>query len=145
MCAVWLCVRLQLKSRQIKGTSGGTAFQIGACKDSQTAADTNGLSGSAYTGAATYSFIEAVEKYGAQQTYASLLQHMMDSLHKRMGGSSAGGLPSGLTSLTGGGGLTGAAVGLMASFLLGGGAMGAQVPVICCDKQVDLYATRLGI
>lgn len=76
----------------------------------------------------------------------SLLQHMMDSLQKRMGGSSAGGLPSGLSALTGsGGGLAGAAVGLMASFLLGGGAMGGQVPVVCCDKQVDLYSTRLGI
>lgn len=66
---------------------------------------------------------------------------MMDSLQKRMGGSSAGGLPGGLNTLTGAGGLAG----LMSSFLLGGGAMGVQVPVICCDKQVDLYANRLGI
>lgn len=72
VCALF--VFLQLKTRQIKGTSGGTAFQFGACKDSQTAADTNGLSGSAYTGAATYSFIEAVEKYGPQQTYARWAQ-----------------------------------------------------------------------
>lgn len=61
---------LQLKSRVIKGTSGGTAFQFGACKDSQVAADTNAMSGSAYTGAATFSFIDAVERYGTQQTYA---------------------------------------------------------------------------
>jgi hypothetical protein len=55
----------------IKGTSGGTAFQLGACKDSQVAADTNAMSGSAYTGAATFSFIDAVEKYGTNQTYAT--------------------------------------------------------------------------
>lgn len=63
------------------------------------------------------------------------------------GSSSAGGLPGGLGALAGGmtGGLAGAAMGLMASFLLGPGAMGGQVPVICCDKQIDLYATRLGI
>jgi hypothetical protein len=61
----------QLKSRKIKGTSGGTAFQLGACKDSQVAADTNAMSGSAYTGAATFSFIDAVEKYGTNQTYAT--------------------------------------------------------------------------
>lgn len=63
-------VVLQLKSRVIKGTSGGIAFQLGACKDSQVAADTNAMSGSAYTGAATFSFIDAVEKYGTDQTYA---------------------------------------------------------------------------
>lgn len=60
----------QLKSRVIQGTSGGTAFQIGACKDSQVAADTSAMSGSAYTGAATYAFIDAVERFGTQQTYA---------------------------------------------------------------------------
>lgn len=65
-----LCLAIQLKSRVIKGTSGGTAFQFGACKDSQVAADTNSMSGSAYTGAATFSFIDAVERYGPQQSYA---------------------------------------------------------------------------
>ncbi len=35
----------------MKGTAGGTVFQFGACKDSQTAQDTNRMSGSAFTGA----------------------------------------------------------------------------------------------
>eukprot|EP00775_Hariotina_reticulata_P010905 gene10905-11059_t len=130
----------KLKSRVIKGTSGGTAFQFGACKDSQVAADTNAMSGSAYTGAATFSFIDAVERYGTQQTYASLLQHMMETLRQQQG---PGGTSSALSGLSGG--LTGVAVGLMASFLLGAGALGGQVPVICCDKQVDLYNMTLAI
>ncbi|WIA30183.1 hypothetical protein OEZ86_000275 [Tetradesmus obliquus] len=146
----------KLKTRIVKGTSGGTAFQFGACKDSQVAADTNSMSGSAYTGAATYSFIDAVERYGTQQTYASLLQHMMETLRKQAGGGgglSMPALPGGLGSMAGKlagalggmGGTTGAAVGLVSSFLLGPGALGEQVPVICCDKQVDLYAARLAI
>ena len=76
--AGYLMLPAQLKSRQVKGTSGGTAFQFGACKDSQVAADTNGLSGSAYTGAATFSFIEAIERYGAQQTYARWVAEFAD-------------------------------------------------------------------
>lgn len=49
----------KLKSRVVKGTRGGTAFQFGACKDSQTAADTAAMSGgTAYTGAATYALLQ---------------------------------------------------------------------------------------
>lgn len=62
----------KLKSRVVKGTSGGTAFQLGACKDSQTAADTAAMSGgTAYTGAATFSFLQAIETNGTNQTYAA--------------------------------------------------------------------------
>eukprot|EP00879_Flechtneria_rotunda_P001214 GHRR01001361.1.p1 GENE.GHRR01001361.1~~GHRR01001361.1.p1 ORF type:complete len:431 (+),score=130.21 GHRR01001361.1:238-1530(+) len=132
----------KLKTRTIKGTSGGTAFQLGACKDSQVAADTNSMSGSAYTGAATFSFIDAVERYGPQQTYASLLQHMMETLRKQSAGAAG---PASLAIPGLGGGLSGIAVGMMASFLLGGAALGGQVPVICCDKQVDLYNICLRI
>jgi hypothetical protein len=60
--------------RQYKGTSGGLAVQFGACKDSQTAADTSALSGdNTSTGAATYLFIQAIEhlsKRHAALTYA---------------------------------------------------------------------------
>lgn len=95
------------------------------------------MSGSAYTGAATYSFIEAIERYGTSQTYATVLQHMMEALRKQGGG----GAPS-LSSL---GGLGGGLGGLVANFLLGPVAMGGQTPVMCCDKPVDLYSTRLAI
>jgi hypothetical protein len=88
--------------------------------------------------------------------FCSLLQHMMETLRKQAGGGSGlpmPALPSGLGSMAGKlagalggmGGTTGAAVGLVSSFLLGPGALGGQVPVICCDKQVDLYAARLAI
>lgn len=45
-----------------KGTRGGLVVQFSACKDSETAADTEKLSGGIHTGAATYLFIEAVER-----------------------------------------------------------------------------------
>jgi hypothetical protein len=54
--------------------------QIGACSDDQTAADTAALSQTAYTGAATYTFIDSVEKFGTQQSYGILLLHMTQSL-----------------------------------------------------------------
>lgn len=60
--------------------AGGTVIQIGACDDKFTAADTAKLSATAYTGAATYSFIESVERYGPQQSYASLLSNMTATL-----------------------------------------------------------------
>lgn len=44
-----------------------------ACsRDSQVAQDTNRMSGSAYTGAATFSFIQAIERGGTQQSYAQV-------------------------------------------------------------------------
>jgi hypothetical protein len=86
-----------------------------------------------------------------------LLQHMMESLKKQgaAGGGGGGGgimgaLPSGLSSLGAlGGGLTGMAAGMaagmLASFVLGPGSMGGQVPVLSCDKQIDVHQTRLAI
>jgi hypothetical protein len=52
----------------------------------------------------------------------SLLQHMMETLRQQQG---PGGTSSALSGLSGG--LTGVAVGLMASFLLGAGSLGGQV------------------
>ncbi|KAG2499084.1 hypothetical protein HYH03_003267 [Edaphochlamys debaryana] len=117
------------RPRYDKQTMGGTAFQFGACKDSQVAADTNALSGKAYTGAATFSFIEAIEKYGTNQTYGSLLSHMMSTLRATTG-------PT-----------MGSTTSFFASLLLGPGAvsMGGQEPVLSCDKQVDLYQARLSL
>lgn len=84
-----------------------------------------------------------------------LLQHMMESLKKQGavgggGGGSGGVLGSTLGTLGGlGGGLTGMAAGMaagmLASFVLGPGAMGGQVPVLSCDKQVDIHQMRLAI
>jgi hypothetical protein len=53
-------------TRTHKGTAGGFAVQFGASKDSQTAADTKALSGNASTGAATYCFIQAIERRGTK-------------------------------------------------------------------------------
>jgi hypothetical protein len=55
-------------------------IQLGACDDKVTAADTAKLSATAYTGAATYAFIESIERWGTGQTYASLLSHMTATL-----------------------------------------------------------------
>lgn len=83
-----------------------------------------------------------------------LLQHMMESLKKQgavAGGGGGGGvLGSALGTLGGlGGGLTGMAAGMaagmLASFVLGPGSMGGQVPVLSCDKQVDIHQARLAI
>lgn len=85
-----------------------------------------------------------------------LLQHMMESLKKQgaVGGGSSGGMLGGLPglgSLAGGlgGGLTGMAAGMaagmLANFVLGPGAMGGQVPVLSCDKQIDVHQQRLAI
>lgn len=44
----------------LQGTAGGEAFQFGAARDSQTAADTSQLSGNVSTGAATFAFIQVI-------------------------------------------------------------------------------------
>lgn len=46
----------------VQGTRGGEAFQFGASRDSQTAADTSQLSGGISTGAATFSFIQVKQR-----------------------------------------------------------------------------------
>ena len=61
------------RPRVYKGTAGGEAIQFGASRDSQTAADTAALSGTVSTGAATFCFIEAVEKLGTSVSYGRLL------------------------------------------------------------------------
>ena len=80
---------------------------------------------------------------------------MMESLKKQKGPGGApaalGGLPATLGSLAGslGGGLTGMAAGMAAgmlgSFVLGAASMGSQMPVLCCDKQIDVYQQQLSI
>ncbi len=89
------------------------------------------MSGSAYTGAATFCFIEAIERYGVQQTYAQLLSHMMSALQ----------------AATGGGGLNLGAAGGVLAMLLGGGVLlsSGQTPVLSCDKPIDLYNGRLSL
>jgi hypothetical protein len=105
----------------------------------QVAQDTKKLSGSAYTGAATFCFIEAVEKYGPAQSYAQLLMHMHETLERVTGGGGGGmQMP--------GGALGGLVAGLLLGMPVGGiGGMGGQSPVLCCDKQIDLYNTRINI
>ena len=67
------------------------------------------------------------------QTYAQLLEHMSGALLRATGPPSSGG---------------GGGVGGLLDMLLGGGggqSMGGQTPVLCCDKQIDLYSTPLSI
>lgn len=78
---------------------------------------------------------------------------MMEALRKQGGGGGGGGgalggLAGTIGSLAGslaGGGVAGAAAGMLASYVLGAASMGGQVPVLCCDKQVDVYTARLSI
>ncbi|KAI0507626.1 hypothetical protein KFK09_013752 [Dendrobium nobile] len=63
------------KSGAFKGTSGGLAICISGCDDSQSAQDTQTLSGSAITGAMIYSLIYAVET-DPGTTYGRLLSNM---------------------------------------------------------------------
>ncbi|KIZ07639.1 Metacaspase-2 [Monoraphidium neglectum] len=134
------------------GTAGGTVFQLGACSDDQTAADTAALSREAYTGAATYSFIDSIEKYGVNQSYANLLLHMTESLRalgktsqtKPSGGSAALSMMAPML-----GGLAGGAMGMMAGALLGNmvdrGRLSHQLPTLACDKPVDIHQIQLMI
>ncbi|CAN8325860.1 unnamed protein product [Cochlearia groenlandica] len=62
-----------------KGTSGGEVFSFTGCDDDQTSADTPQLSGSAWTGAMTYAFIQAIER-GHGTTYGSLLSAMRSTV-----------------------------------------------------------------
>ncbi|KAI8474792.1 MAG: type I metacaspase [Monoraphidium minutum] len=134
------------------GTAGGTAFQLGACSDGQTAADTSAMSKQAYTGAATYSFIDSIERYGVDQTYANLLLHMTESL-RRLGKTSQNkpnGAMGAMTSMAPMlGALAGGAAGLMAGALLGNAAsmssMSHQLPTLACDKPVDIHQIQLMI
>ncbi|XP_010448477.1 PREDICTED: metacaspase-2-like [Camelina sativa] len=64
-----------------KGTSGGEVFSFTGCDDDETSADTPQLSGSAWTGAMTYAFIQAIER-GHGTTYGSLLNAMRSTVHE---------------------------------------------------------------
>lgn len=135
--------------RQYKGTSGGLAVQFGACKDSQTAADTSSLSGdNTSTGAATFLFIQAVEhlsKQHATLTYAAVLNDMQQQIsnfnkqHGRGVDGGSRGLMGSLVSMGlqmavqgavggGGGGLGG---------ILGGRVSG-QTPQLSASEQFNL-------
>ncbi|CAN6479889.1 unnamed protein product [Victoria cruziana] len=56
-----------------KGTSGGEAWSFSSCDDHQTSADTSAFAGDTFTGAMTYSFVQAIENGGARTTYGSLM------------------------------------------------------------------------
>lgn len=117
-----------------KGTAGGFAIQFGASRDSQTAADTATLSGGVPTGAATFSFIQALERRGLNISYGDLLVEMYNTL-ARAGLGAGGGQPSGggmLDSMLGG--------------LLGGGmAFRGQEPVMSANygKLVSLNNSKV--
>ena len=72
-------------TRLYKGTSGGFAILFSACADSQVAQDTDDLSGSVHTGAATHAFIEAVVRNGPRISYAQVLSHMHVTMEKLTG------------------------------------------------------------
>lgn len=135
-----------------RGTAGGIAFQFAACDDSQTAADSNRLAGSAFTGAATFCFIHAIETFGVNQTYATILAHMSEVLRSL-----------GKTSITPAGGAAtaiGAAaplalglalgpLGLLTGMALGGQIAGGkashQKPVLNCSAPIDIHKVTLSL
>ncbi|CAD7697921.1 unnamed protein product [Ostreobium quekettii] len=106
-----------------KGTAGGVAFQFGACKDSEVAQDTAELGGT-NSGAATYSFIQAIEFGGRSQSYGQILcrmQRSMDKLKKLREDSAAGG---------GAGGQLGRWMEKVAAQ--------KQTPQLSCSSKIDL-------
>lgn len=111
-----------------KGTAGGFAVQLGAALDHQTAADTTAMSGNTSTGAATFSFIKAIESRGLNLSYGDLLVEMHRSLGALRGGGGGGGMMMG-------GGLDS----LLAGFL-GGSTTGyrGQEPMVSANYAFDL-------
>ncbi|XP_062211449.1 metacaspase-1-like [Phragmites australis] len=71
-------------SGEPKCTNGGLAISISGCGDSQTSQDTTAFSGSASTGAMTYSFIKAVESEPGT-TYGRLLTAMRATIRDNGG------------------------------------------------------------
>ncbi len=116
----------------MQGTAGGEAFQFGAARDSQTAADTSALSGNVSTGAATFSFIQAIEQGGPYLTYGQLLFNMDATLNKMNGGSSGGGF-SNFSSINPFDPIS------LVSGLMGGGGGGSsgQTPVMSSNTPFD--------
>ena len=60
-------------------TTRAMIMQISGCRDEQTSADTNALSGTS-TGAMSYAFITTMKK-NPNQTWATLIKDMRDCLH----------------------------------------------------------------
>ena len=63
-----------------KGTSGGFAVQFSASADDEVAADTTSLAAGVPTGAATFSFIQALERRGLNISYGDLVIEMYRTL-----------------------------------------------------------------
>ena len=127
------------RTRAWKGTGGGFAVQFSASTDQQTAADTAKLSGGVPTGAATFSFIKAIEERGGREvTYGELLLGMWRTLQQAGLGEQGGGGGGGYQDpmMMGGGGL------LMAMLGGGGGLGGAgyrgQTPILSSNYAFDL-------
>lgn len=82
-----------------------------------------------FAGAATYSFIQAIERGGPHQTYAQVLAAMHTAIEHATGGPQPPGMD---------------VAGMVLGLLLGGGVMSqGQTPVLSCDKQIDISNTRL--
>jgi len=118
-----------------KGTDGGIALAFSAARDGQVAADTAALSGTVSTGAATFAFISAVERDGANVSLGRLLHSMHELLSRSIGtaaGDGAGGSAAApaMPSL---GGILGQLLGVN----LGVG-RGGQNPVLTASSAVDL-------
>ena len=137
--------------RQYKGTAGGLAVQFGACKDSQTAADTASLSADkTSTGAATYLFIQAVEHLSTRHealTYEGVLRDMQAQIrvfNQKNGRGVDGGRGE---RPIGGGGIMGSLISLALNEV--SGAMGpvgtrakGQTPQLSASEQFSL-ASRI--
>ncbi|KAK9846629.1 hypothetical protein WJX81_007951 [Elliptochloris bilobata] len=120
-----------------KGTAGGEVIQFGAARDRQTAADTAALSGNVSTGAATFAFIQAVERIGTQITYGQLLMSMAQTLEQvapAAGDELLSGAGMQMSKLGG--------IGKMLNKLIDGArdavGMSGQQPTMCCNYAFDL-------
>ena len=119
--------------RSKKDTSGGLAVQFGSSRDSQVSADTAALSGTVSTGAATWAFINAIEKLGTSISYGRLLDEMSATLHRAVGSASGGG-GGGMPELPG---LLGLLLGVGMQ-VAGGPGGGGQNPVLSASTPFDL-------
>jgi len=113
-----------------KGTAGGFAVQFSASADHEYAADTASLSGGVPTGAATFSFIQALEKRGLKISYGDLVLEMYHTL--MTAGLGQNGMPMG----SGGGGMDG----IFGMLLGGAGRLRGQTPSISANYAFDFSA-----
>lgn len=119
-----------------QGTHGGFCVQFGASRDSQAAADTRQLSGGVATGAATFSFIQAIERCGLRISYGALLIEMYNTLQR--------------AGLGGGGPAMGAGImdAMLSGFLGGGAAFRGQEPVLSANYRkfcIIVFSTLYGM